>query len=335
MNLQTALAVRHHTNGDPKDVLAVEPIDVPVPQPDEAVVALRCASINPSDMGMIGGSYGRLRALPAIAGREGVGEVVAVGADVKNVTIGTRVRFPEEPGVWREAGTFKAADLIEIPENVPTEQAAQAFVNGLTAYVLLETFANDLKPGDWVIQNAASSALGFALTQLCRARGLKTISVVRDLRWENMLKEAGADIVLLDDDEFPKQLKELTNGGAIRLGINTVGGNSVWRQIKSMADGGTIVTLGGASTEAIRFPTRFLIFSDLRLRGFWMDKWNRTHSREEYLAALKGVFELMAAGVLKMPVEKIYPIAEAKAAVARNLEKGRMGKVMLSGNWKL
>jgi len=308
---------------------------VPEPGPGEVVVALRCAVINPSDMGMIGGSYGRLRALPAIAGREGVGEVVEIGKGVTEVKVGTKVRFPEEPGVWREAGTFAAKDLFVIPDDVPVDQSAMAFVNGLTAYMLLETFAADLKPGDWVVQNAASSALGFAVTQLCRARGLRTLDVVRDLRWENPLKEAGADAVVAEEPDYSKNIKAITGGARVALGINTVGGESVIRMIKGMSDAGTVVTLGGAATEAVRFPTRFLIFNDLRLRGFWMDKWTRTHTPEEYKEAMTGVFQLMAAGVLKMPVEKVYPLAQVKEAVARNLEKGRSGKILLVGDWNV
>lgn len=313
----------------------MEPVPVGEPGPGQAVVALRRAVINPSDMGMIGGSYGRLRPLPAIAGREGVGEVVAVGPGVNQVSVGQRVRFPEEPGVWREAGIFEAADLFPVPDDVPLDQAAQAFVNALTAYELLETFGGEVSDGDWVIQNAASSALGFGLTQLCRARGLRMLCVVRDERWREPLMAAGAAQVVTEESDYFKRIGEITGGASVKLGINTVGGQSVNRMIKAMGPSGTIVTLGGASSELIRFPTRFLIFNDLRLRGFWMDKWTRTHTAGQYREAMGGVFQLMAAGVLNLPVERVYPLAQAKEAVARNLEKGRMGKVLLSGDWKI
>ncbi|HKK17672.1 MAG TPA: alcohol dehydrogenase catalytic domain-containing protein, partial [Opitutales bacterium] len=85
------LAVRHHEFGDPAEVLEVESLPVPEPGPGEVRVKLLAATINPSDYGMIGGSYGRLRELPAVAGREGLGEIDALGEGVDSVELGARV----------------------------------------------------------------------------------------------------------------------------------------------------------------------------------------------------------------------------------------------------
>ncbi|HAY99609.1 MAG TPA: hypothetical protein DCY38_02325, partial [Opitutae bacterium] len=87
-------AIRHHSFGEPLEVLQLEQIPRPDPEPGEVRVQLEAATINPSDSGMIGGSYGRLRELPAVAGREGVGVVEKLGTGVSGVALGTRVRFP-------------------------------------------------------------------------------------------------------------------------------------------------------------------------------------------------------------------------------------------------
>ena len=61
-------ALRHHSFGKPLEVLQLEQIAQPEPQAGEVRVRLEAAAINPSDYGMIGGSYGRLRELPAVPG---------------------------------------------------------------------------------------------------------------------------------------------------------------------------------------------------------------------------------------------------------------------------
>lgn len=99
--MKTIRAV-HREYGVPCEVLNAEEADIGSPASGQVLIRLLRASVNPSDMGMIGGSYGRLRPLPAIAGREAVGEVVGVADGVKNVKSGDIVRIPEEPGAWSQ-----------------------------------------------------------------------------------------------------------------------------------------------------------------------------------------------------------------------------------------
>ncbi len=277
---------------------------------------------------MIGGSYGRLRPLPAIAGREGIGEVVALGPDTEEPRIGTLVRLPSEPGAWTQYQVAKAADLLPIPAGLDTDTAAMAFVNPPTALCILREFA-DLKAGDWLIQNGAGSALGIFMIQICSARGIKTVNMLRNAdKKRDMLLSYGADIVV-DESQFdPKAVKEAT-GGALKLGLNQIGGNSVSNMIKAMGDGATVVTIGGMTGEPIKFPTRFLIFNDLRLRGFWWDKWQRTHSADECRKIYDEVFALIKNGTLKAPVDSRFKLADIESAMRRATENSRLGKVMI------
>lgn len=318
----------HSSYGNPAEVLHAQSVDVPEPQKGEAVVKLVKAVVNPSDLGMIGGSYGRLRPLPAIAGREGIGEVVALGPDTEEPRIGALVRLPSEPGAWTQYQVAKAADLLPIPAGLDTDTAAMAFVNPPTALCILREFA-DLKADDWLIQNGAGSALGIFMIQICSARGIKTVNMLRNAdKKRDMLLSYGADIVV-DESQFdPKAVKEAT-GGALKLGLNQIGGNSVSNMIKAMGDGATIVTIGGMTGEPIKFPTRFLIFNDLRLRGFWWDKWQRTHSADECRKIYDEVFALIKNGTLKAPVDSRFKIADIESAMKRATENSRLGKVMI------
>lgn len=323
-----SIAAVHKTYGNPAEVVRPETVEVPAPQKGEAVVKLVRAVVNPSDLGMIGGSYGRLRPLPAIAGREGIGEVAALGPETKGPRAGALVRLPPEPGAWTQYQIAKASDLLEIPCGLDPDAAAMAFINPPTALCVLDGFEK-MKPGDWLIQNGAGSALGIFMIQICAARGIKTVNMLRNAgKKRAMLEGYGADIVV-DEAEFDaKAIKEAT-GNCLKLGLNQIGGASVSNMIKAMGDSATVVTIGGMTGEPVRFPTRFLIFNDLRLRGFWWDKWQRTHSRAECEALFSQVFELIAAGVLKAPVDSRYKMADIEAAMRRATENSRLGKVMI------
>ena len=323
------LAAIHESFGKPVEVLTAKEIEVGSPSSGQALVRLVRASVNPSDLGMIGGSYGRLRTLPAVAGREGVGEVVEVGPGVSSVSVGDMVRIPEEPGVWAQYHLCAADSLMRLPGGLDPDMLAMSFINPPTALCVLDSFA-DLREGDWVIQNGAGSALGLFMIQLCAARGVKTVNMLRNASAkEAALKAMGADVVVDEAAFDPKALKDLTGGAKPVLGLNQIGGASVSNMIRAVGDSATIVTVGGMVGDPVRFPTRFLIFNDLRLRGFWWDKWQRTHSEAEVAALFEKIFALVGRGVLKAPVDSVFPISEVKSAMLRASEGGRSGKVML------
>ena len=217
-------AICHHEFGRPLEVLRLEDVKQAEPQVGEVRVRLLAATINPSDYGMIAGSYGRLRELPAVAGREGVGVVEAIGRGVTRVGVGARVRFPEA-GAWQETACMPAANLLLVPADVPIEQAAFSFINPPTAYCLLQKMV-DLAPGSWVVQNAGNSTVGLAVIQMAKTMGFKTISQVRRGELIAPLKALGADHVVIEGSGWAKQLKELTGGEPIKLALNSIGGAS-------------------------------------------------------------------------------------------------------------
>ncbi len=325
MSLQKA--IRHHEFGKPLDVLRLEEIPVPEPQPGEVRVRLLAAAINPSDYGMIGGSYGSLRELPAVAGREGVGEVDALGEGVEGVALGDRVRFPGDDGAWCEYACQSANDLLRVPSDVPVEQAAFSFINPPTAYCLLKNVV-DLEPGSWVVQNAGNSAVGIAVIQMAKAMGLKTISQVRREELIEPLKAMGADHVVLEGSGWPKSAKELTGGEPVSLALNSIGGESAIDQIKVLGDGGTQVTFGGMVGDPVRFPTRFLIFNDVRLVGFWWDQWAHRKGADAVRAVMAEVYRMIREGTLKLPVEQAYSFEQYQEALAHD-KRPRLGKVLL------
>lgn len=320
-------AIRHTEFGAPNEVLCLETIDLPVPGRGEVLVQLEAAAINPSDYGMIGGSYGKLRQLPATAGREGVGKVVELGEGVTQLKEGDRVRFPGEEGAWQEFACGRAEDLLLVPEGLDLEQVACSFINPPTAYCLLHEIV-PLKPGDWIVQNAGNSAVGVSVIQMAKVMGVKTISQVRREELIEPLKKLGADEVVIEGSGWGKRIQELTGGSTMRLALNSIGGPSATDQIKVLDNGGTQITLGGMVGDPVRFPTRFLIFNDVRLVGFWWDEWSRREGMVGVQRIMDCIYGLMNSGDLQLPIEATYGFEDFAEAIARD-KQPRMGKVLL------
>ena len=161
--------------------------------------------------------------------------------------------------------------------------------------------------------------------------GLRTINLVRRDELRSPLLELGADVVLLDDDEYPKMLPDVTNGTMPKLALNSIGGQSAYRLCKTLGPDGNHVTFGAMTGEPTRFPTRFLIFNDIRLTGFWVTRWLNEAGPETMEAIYSKVFDLFREGILRTCIEATYPLEQFAEAIAHNA-KPRLGKVLFSGS---
>lgn len=323
-DISVAVYARH---GNPADVLRLEKQSWPRPRSGEVVVQMQAAPINPADLNAIEGKYPGRREVPAVPGFEGSGIVVELGPQAQRVKIGDLVILPHSIGTWREALAVKADQLVIVPPNVDPVQAGMLKINPLTAWRLLHGYV-ELTPGDWLIQNAANSAAGRAVIQIAHEIGYKSVNLVRRPEVIEELRSEGADIVLIDDETVRQQVKALTGGAAILLGLNCVGGDSALRVANSLAFGGTMVTFGSMSLQPFKVPTGLLIFKDLRFRGIWINKWYDEASAEERMAAFRPLFGMARRGVLRMPVEKSYPLSEVVEAVRHAALNQRGGKVI-------
>jgi trans-2-enoyl-CoA reductase len=319
-------AIVFHEHGDPATVARVEEVVVAAIRPDEARVRMLFAPINPADLNVIEGKYPIRPALPAVPGVEGAGVVEEVGAAVEDLKPGALVLLPHSVGTWREACVVPAAALIVVPPQIAPAQAAMLKINPVTALRMLRDFV-DVRPGDWVVQNAANSGVGRAVMQIARSAGIRTVNVVRRAELLAELRSEG-DVVLLDEDDLPREIAAATDGAEIRLGLNAVGGDSALRLARALAFGGTIVTYGAMARQPLRVPNGLLIFNDQRWRGFWVTHWYEQASREARDAMFEELFSLVQRGVVRLPVEQTFTLDQAEAALVRAQQNRRAGKIL-------
>ena len=314
--------------GSPEDVLEVIREDPGEPGPGQARVRMLAAPVNPADINVIQGKYGFLPPLPAHCGNEGVGEVEALGPDVEGLKVGARVRPVPGVGTWRQALVAPVAELTPLPEGMRTEHAAMLTVNPGTAFRLLHDFVA-MEPGEWVLQNAGTSAVGRHVVQLCRVLGLRSLSVVRREEARQELRELGADEVLTEEESAHKRIRQVCGERAPRLALNGVGGRSALNLALALANRGTLVTYGAMGMEPVRVPNGPLIFRELRLAGFWVTAWYGRATAAQTAAMLQRLADLFAAGDLSVNIEARYPLEQALEAVAHATREGRRGKILL------
>lgn len=322
----------YHERGPvPRDVIEAVDFELADPGPDEALVEVLAAPINPSDVLTLTGQYGSLPPLPAIGGNEGVGVVRAVGGSVQGLKPGQRVLLPIGEGTWRTHLIAPAQSLIALPEGGDDVQMSMLAINPPTASLLLDGFET-LEKGDWVIQNAANSAVGTYLVQLARHRGLRTVNLVRRDAARKTVEDAGAEIVLVDGDDIAARVRTATDGGKIRLGIDAVGGEATERLAQCLANRGKVVNYGAMSGDACQLSPASLIFRDISLRGFWLSRWLRESPPAKVGALFAGLAPLIADGTLHTAVAQTFPIERIKDAIAAACRGERGGKIVLVPN---
>lgn len=315
----------------PQDVIAPVEFELPPPAAGEVQVAVLASPINPSDVLTLTGEYGILPPLPAVGGNEGVGKVIALGDGVSGFAEGMVVLLPIGCGTWSTHLNLPAKLLVPLPPEVDPVQASMLTVNPPTAQLMLSEFV-DLKPGDWVIQNAANSAVGGYLIQLAKLRGLNTVNVVRRDSAIPALKEDGAEHVLVDGDDLPKRVRELVGDAPIRLAIDCIGGVATENLARCLAEGGTLVNYGAMSGERCMISPRYFVFRDVTLRGFWLSHWFKKATPDARRAVFAQIGAHIARGELHARVHARYGIADIKKAVADAARGARSGKIVLVPN---
>jgi len=313
--------------GKASEVLRVEEMPPPEPGDGELLVEMLAATVNPADLNIIEGKYGELPELPAVIGNEGVGRVVALGANVTRFSAGDLV-LPMCRGTWTQSLVAKAAEAVLLPAGLDIFQAAMLTVNPPSAWAMLHTFVA-LKPGDWIVQNAANSAVGRCVIQIARSRGWKTLSVVRRPELVEELRGIGGDVVVLEDCDLRTQVTGLCGGNRPLLALNAVGGASALNLANALADEGTLVTYGAMGRQPLKIPNGMLIFKNLHFCGFWLNRWKKKSPRESIEKMFSTLAERVKSGDLKMPVHRVYPLTELGAAVKEAGRENRTGKVML------
>ena len=322
------LRVEYRERGPvPQDVLELVAFELPAPGAGDVVVQVVAATINPSDLLLLTGKYGQLPALPARSGNEGVARVESLGSGVDSLQLGQLVLLPVGCGSWASHLLLKAEELVVLPE-ADHLQLAMLAVNPVSAALLLDQ-GPALQAGDWLIQNAANSAIGNCIIQLAKARGLQTINLVRRESALAETRAAGAEHVLVEGDNLSERVHAITAGAPLRFALDALAGAASEQLANCLSDGGLLLNHGMMSGENCQVSPRNLAFRNICLRGYWVGSWFASSTREAREQLFGQLAAAVVSGELHMPVAATYPLSQVKQAVAAAVAGERSGKILL------
>jgi NADPH:quinone reductase-like Zn-dependent oxidoreductase len=310
------------------DVLEVRDIDKPVPKPDEVLVRVHAAGVDPGVWHLMTGlpylvrvmGYGLRTPKVGIRGRDVAGRVEAAGANVTRFHPGDEV-FGIGDGSFAEYVCARADKLAPKPANLTFEQAAAVPISALTALQALRDRGR-VQAGQTVLIIGAAGGVGSFAVQLAKAFGAKVTGVCSTTKLD-LVRSIGADQVIdYTREDFADGARHWD------LIVDTAGRRSLARLRRALTPRGTLVLvggegggrwLGGFDRQILRAPV-LSAFSRQRLRPL------TSKERSEDLVVLK---ELIEAGKLTPVIDRTYALSEAPEAI-RYLEQGHArGKVVI------
>ena len=321
--------VRFHETGA-AEVLKLEELPLTEPGPGEVRLQVEAIGLNRAEVMFRQGQYLETPELPSRIGYEAAGIVDAVGPGVIGVRIGDRVStIPSfamgRYGVYGESAIVPASAVARYPENLSPMEGTAIWMPYLTAYGALVEFGR-IKMGDPVLITAASSSVGLAAIQITRAAGALAIATTRGADKKQFLLDAGADqVIVTDEEDLVKRVMAMTDGKGARMVFDPVAGPFLEKLAAAAAAGGTIFEYGALATQPTPFPLFAALGKGLTLRGYTLFEIVRDPGK---LARGKQyIYDGLKSGTLKPHIDRTFSliaIVEAHRYMESNRQKGKI-----------
>jgi len=256
--------------------------------------------------------------LPSGLGGEGAGVVTAVGAGVQHVKPGDRVAYtaPAPLGSYSDERVVPARCLVKLPDAIGDQTAAAMMLKGLTAWYLLKR-SYKVASGDWILLYAAAGGVGLIAAQWARQLGARVIGIVSTPAKRELALKHGCEHVLLDGDDIPRRVRELSNGG-VPVVYDSVGRTTFYQSLDCLRPHGVLVSFGNASGKVEPFGLHEL----MRRGSLYVTRptlQDFIGERASLEAGATELFSLVEKGHVVIEVNQTYALRDA-AQAHRDLE---------------
>lgn len=307
------------------EVLTYTEVPDPVPGDGEALVEIKAAGVNYTDVYTRSGA--NLPPLPTIPGQEAAGIVVQVGAGVTEVAVGDLVAYTGVGASYAEKVVAPSWRLVKLPQGLDAEAGAAAMLQGMTAHYLCKA-TYPLRAGETCLVHAAAGGVGLLLTQMAKALGAQVIGTVSTEAKARLAREAGADHVInYAESNFQEEVERIVGRNSVQVVYDAVGATTFDQSIGCLAPRGYMVLYGQASGPVPPMPMTVLSGKSIFLSRPSLGAYTAT--REALLERAGDVLESVRSGRLKLHIHDRFPLKDASEA-HRQLE-GRLttGKLVL------
>jgi NADPH:quinone reductase-like Zn-dependent oxidoreductase len=310
--------------------------DMPDPEPreDEVLVQIHAAGVNPVDFKIRNGefrSFLRYR-LPFILGHDVAGVVVRVGSRVRRFKPGDEVYAASgQPGAFAELIAMKEDDVALKPTALTMAEAASIPLVGLTAWQVLIERAK-LEPGQKVLIHAGSGGVGTFAIQLAKQAGA-TVATTTSTDNVDLVRRLGADVVIdYKKEDFANVLRDYD------VVLNNLDKVTLEKSLRVLKPGGQIISISGPPDAAFARSIGAswvlrMVMSALSRRIRAQAKRRQVQYSFLFMSANGGqlakITSLIDNGVIRPVVDRVFPFASTKEAMAY-VEAGRAkGKVVV------
>lgn len=309
------------------DVITIKEIERPLCGPDEVLIAVRAASVNPYDWHMMTGTPllvrlqgGWTTPKRSLLGIDVAGVIESIGENITKLAVGDEV-FGGAEGVFAEYVAVKEDTLVHKPANISFEEAAAVATGALTAMQGLRDHGR-LEQGQHVLINGAAGGVGTYAVQLAKHFGAEVTGVCSTRNVE-MVRSLGADhVVDYTADDFTR------NGVEYDLILDNMGNRKISDYRRCVAPSGTYVVVGGPKGPLLG-PMWHMIKALLAFKVG--PRRATTFLAKHTLSDLQLSRDLLASGVLRSVIDTVYPLDQTAAAL-RHLETGHArGKIIIRG----
>ena len=320
-------AVRVHKHGGP-EVLTFEDIEVAAPGQGQIRIKQYACGVNFIDTYFRMGMYPSPVGLPFVSGNEGAGEVVAVGPGVTDIKVGDRVAYVTALGGYAQERLLPADRAVKLPDNISYEQAAGMMLKGMTAQYLVNRTYKVTK-GSTVLMHAAAGGVGQILCQWANHLGATVIGTVGSKEKGEIAKANGCHhIIYYRDEDFAARVKEITDGKLCDVVYDGIGKTTFPASLDCLRPLGMFASFGSASGQIDAFNINILqtkgsLFATRPTLNHYVAR------REDLLATANDLFNVIASGAVKIPINQTYALKDAQQA-HRDLEgRGTTGSSIL------
>ncbi len=321
--------VRFHQTGG-ADVLKLEDLPLAEPGKGEVRIKVEAIGLNRAEIMFRKGQYLETPQLPSRLGYEAAGIIDAVGPDVTDLRIGDRVStIPSFPmgqyGVYGESAIVPAYAAVHYPDTLSAVEGAAIWMQYLTAYGALIEYGG-LKKDDTVLITAGSSSVGLAAIQITKATGGVAIATTRGADKKAFLLDAGADhVIVTDEEDLVEKGMSLTGGKGVRVVFDPVAGPFLEKLAGVTTAGGIIFEYGALSPNPTVFPLFPALAKGLTIRGYTL--FEIVKQPESLVRGKDYIYRGLESGALKPIIDRTFPLAdivEAHRYMKSNQQKGKI-----------
>jgi NADPH2:quinone reductase len=313
--------------------LRVQEVAEPKPKPNEVLVRVRAAGLNRADLAVAAGhAHGRQGGPGTIVGLEFAGEIVELGAEVPpGLAKGQRVMCSGN-GAYAEYAVADWGRVSPLPDsNMGWEQAATLPVALQTMHDAVVTNGG-LRAGEAILIQGASSGVGLMGMQIAKAMGARLVlGSSTDPGRRARLAEFGCDVAIdTTDAAWPDKVLEATGGKGVEVIVDQVSGPVANGNLRCCAITGRIVNVGRLGGMKGEFDFDLHALRRVRYIGVTFRTRSVDEVREINRRMREDLWAAVEAGTLRLPLDRVFPLAEAAEALAHMKANRHFGKIALA-----